>query len=390
MNRTYHQRIEAVKRYNSGEKPKAICKALNKGKSWFFFWINKYNPKDENWFKDQSKANKTVKNKTSKKTETLICNVRKKLSETKYSQIGILNIQWELKKLGVKKIPEPWTINRIIKRNNLIKRTKLFESRNKLYPSIEAVSPNILHEFDLIGPRYLGKGLDKRFYAFNIMDCLSNYYSTEVYPGKSDEYVIDFILNAWSLMGVPIYLQVDNEMSFKGSNRYPRTFGKLIKLCLYFGVEIIFIPESEPWRQGIIENFNNTWDKLFFRKQVFKDFYHLCRESKVFEKFHNKNHRYSKIGGKTPERAHKRSGVKIPPNLIKSLKKQIPFKNGKVSFIRLTNAKGEVRYFTEWFLVDKRLVHEYVKGTIFTKSNLLKFYYCNKLVKTVSYTTNKY
>ena len=363
---------------------------MNKGKSWFFFWINKYNPKDENWFKDQSKANKTVKNKTSKKIETLICNVRKKLSETKYSQIGILNIQWELKKLGVKKIPKPWTINRIIKRNNLIKQTKLFERRNKLYPNIEAASPNILHEFDLIGPRYLGKGLDNRFYAFNIMDCLSNYYRTEVYPGKSDEHVIAFILSAWSVMGVPIFLQVDNGMSFKGSNRYPRTFGKLIKLCLYFGVEIVFIPESEPWRQGVIEKFNNIYDKMFFRKQVFKDFYHLRIESKVFEKFHNKNHRYSKTGGKTPERTHKRSGVKISPKLIKSLRRRIPFKNGKVSFIRLTNAKGEVRYFTEWFLVDKRLVHEYVKGTIFTKSNLLKFYYCNKLVKTVLYTTNKY
>ena len=236
----------------------------------------------------------------------------------------------------------------------------------------------------------LFRSIGNRFYAFNIIDCLSNYYCTDVYPGKNDDYVIDFIIGAWSVMGIPLYLQVDNELSFKGSNRHPRTFGKLIKLCLYFGVEIVFVPESEPWRQGVIESFNNVYDKVFFRKQTFKDFDHLRKEAKVFGRFHNKNHRYTKIRGDTPENAHKRTGIKISQKLAKSLKRQIPFKNGKVSFMRLTNAKGEVRFFTEWFLVDTRLVHEYVKGTIFTKSNQLKFYYCNKLVKVLPYITNKY
>jgi len=70
-------------------------------------------------------------------------------------------------------------------------------------------------------------------------------------------------------------------------------------------------------------------------------------------------------------------------------KRYIPFKDGRVSFIRLTDEKGEVRFFTETFLVDKHLVNEYVKGTIFTKQGLLKFYYDNKVIKIYKYLVNK-
>ena len=71
-------------------------------------------------------------------------------------------------------------------------------------------------------------------------------------------------------------------------------------------------------------------------------------------------------------------------------KRYIPFKDGKVSFIRLTDEKGRVRFFTETFSVDKELVNEYVKGTIFTKSGLLKFYYDNKIIKIYKYEVNKH
>ena len=390
MNTAYQTRIEAVKRYNSGEKPAVICKSLGKARSWFFFWVKRYNPKDENWFKDQSRANRTIHNKTDKEIETLICNIRKKLFATKYSQIGAFSIQWELKKMGLKKLPPIWTINRILKRQNLLKKSMFFEKQGRVYPSIKAAGPNILHQFDLIGPRYLGKGIKNRFYAFNIIDSFSNYVSTNPYPGKKDDYIIDFMLKAWSVMGTPAFLQVDNELSFKGSNRHPRTFGKLIKLCLYFGVEITFVPEAEPWRQGVIEKFNDIYDKLFFRKQVFDDFSHLEKESPIFEDFHNRKHFYSKLKGKTPGMVHVTPRAMISSRLKKQLSNEIPFKNGKVSFVRLTNAEGKIRFFTETFLVDKRLVHEYVKGTIVTRNNQLKFYYHNKLVKTILYTVNKY
>lgn len=388
MDEKHKARIEAIKRFLTGEKPVNIYRSLTKNRQWLYFWFNRFSENNKQWYKDKPKTNKVIHNKTAKELETIVCNIRKKLLDTKYAQIGALSIQWELKKFGVKSIPHIWTINRIIKRNNLIKKPAIYEKRNKLYPIIELIAPNQLHQFDLVGPRYLGKG--NKFYSFNIIDAFSNKLKIKPYKGKRDIFATDFLVYAWRQLGIPKYIQLDNELSFKGSNRHPKTFGNVIKLCLYFGVELIFIPEAEPWRQGVIEKFNNVYDKIFFRTQHFKDFEHLRKESYVFENFHNKNHRYGKLKGKTPWKVHTSVKRKVLPKRFSLYKQHIPFRDGKVSFVRLTNEKGNVRFFAETFKVDKDLVNEYVKGTIFTKSNLLKFYYNNKLIKVLKYKVNKH
>ena len=37
----------------------------------------------------------------------------------------------------------------------------------------------------------------------------------------------------------------------------------VIKTSLYFGVQPVFIPISEPWRNGVVEHFNYTYNKKF-------------------------------------------------------------------------------------------------------------------------------
>lgn len=239
MKEEYNIRIEAIKRFLARERPASnIYRSLNKNRQWFYFWLRRYQIHDDHWYKDRPKVNRTIHNKIDKKLEILICNIRKKLTQTKYAQIGAWAIQWELKNLGIKPLPI-WTINRIIKRNNLVKKPKIFEKRNKLYPYIKLYSPNILHQLDIVGPRYLSKG--KKFFSFNLIDVFSNIIKIKAYPGKRGIFVTDSLVSAWQVLGIPKYLQVDNGLSFKGSNRHPRTFGVVIKLCLYLGVEIIFI-----------------------------------------------------------------------------------------------------------------------------------------------------
>jgi len=390
MEKKYKIRIEAIRRFLAGERPTInIYRSLNQNRQWFYFWLKRYNPNNDNWHKDKPKANKVVHNKIDEKLETLVCNIRNKLVKTKYSQIGHLAIQWELEKLGLKEILHPRTINRIIKRNNLVKKPEIYEKRNKLYPGIEATAPNILHQLDLVGPRYIGKGKDNRFFSFNLIDVFDNAAKIKPYKGKRSIFVTAFLVYAWQTLGIPEYLQLDNALSYRGSNKYPRTFGDVIKLCLYLGIEPIFIPEAEPWRQGVIEKFNDVYDKMFFRAQIFKDFDHLSKESQVFENFHNNNHRYSKLKGKTPWAVHSSVTKRVLSPSFSLHKQCIPFRDGKVSFIRLTDKEGKARFFTETFLVDKDLVNEYVKGTIFTKQNLLKFYYDGKIIKTYKYKVNR-
>lgn len=385
MEDRYTVRIQAIQRYLAGERPAAkIYRSLQKNKQWFYFWFKRYNPKEENWYQDKPRINKILHNRIDSKLEQLVCAIRTKLTTAKYAQIGAVAIQWELKKLGLSPIPI-WTINRIINRNQLVKQSNKYLKQNKLYPVIKVTAPHQFHQFDLVGPRYIGSGKGGRFYSFNLIDIFSNAIYIQPSLSKSDVFISDFLISAWQALGIPRYLQVDNELSFKGSNRYPRTPGRVIRLCLYLGVEIIFIPEGEPWRQGVIEKFNDVYDKIFFRQQRFRDMDHLRRESKIFASFHNHHHRYSKLNGKIPWAVHRT----IPKRLILSTFKPCsPIRHGKISFIRLTDKDGKIKFFSESFLVNKYLVHEYIKGTIFTKPGLLKLYYNNKTIKTYRYKVN--
>jgi hypothetical protein len=65
------------------------------------------------------------------------------------------------------------------------------------------------------------------------------------------------------------------------------------------------------------------------------------------------------------------------------------WKDGRISFTRLTDSHGSVRFFTERFQVDPTLVHECVIGTITTKDNRLRFYHQGKCVKTIFYKVSK-
>jgi putative transposase len=125
------------------------------------------------------------------------------------------------------------------------------------------------------------------------MDLYSHRVYIESQRTKQDYQVAASLMRCWKVIGIPDFLQFDNELSFHGSNKYPRPFGIVLKICLYFGIQPIFIPIGEPWRNGAIEHFNDTYNKKFFRRQWFQSYANLKRQSKNFQSFHNEHHRYS-------------------------------------------------------------------------------------------------
>jgi hypothetical protein len=183
---------------------------------------------------------------------------------------------------------------------------------------------------------------------------------------------------------------VDNELSLRGSNRYPRSFGLLLRLCLSLGVEVVFIPEGEPWRNGIVERFNDVYDKLFLRSQWFRDLEELRGELPAFEAFHNTHHRYAKLGQRTPWEVHTAGRRRLLPRRFTLHRRGVPWRDGRVSFIRLTDRRGAIRFFSESFLVDPALVHEYVTGTISTKAGFLRFTHHGRVVRVYRYTVTKH
>ena len=187
-------------------------------------------------------------------------------------------------------------------------------------------------------------------------------------------------------MGPPDFLQLDNELSFRGSNRHPRSPGLVIRLCLHFGVTPVFIPIGEPWRNGTIEKFNDTYNKKFFRRQWFPSYAMLKRQSKNFQRFHNKHHRYSCLKGKTPlQIIHSSTDRPLTIGGNTKLPELDSVPDGNIILIRFIRSNRLLDIFGEKFKVSKDLVYSYVKAVIVTNLHSLQVYLGDDLVNTFQY-----
>jgi hypothetical protein len=235
-----------------------------------------------------------------------------------------------------------------------------------------------------MGPRYI-KG-DGRFYSFNVMDLCSHRIYIESQRTKGDQQTASSLMRCWKTVGMPDFLQLDNELSFRGSNRYPRSFGRVIRLCLFYGVTPVFIPIGEPWRNGVIESFNDTYNRKFFRRQWFPSYAALKRQSKNFQRFHNKHHRYSCLKGKTPMEFIQEENVEpitLAPNTKLPQLDYVP--NGDIVLMRFIRSDRKLDIFGEKFEVSKDLVYSYVKAVIVTNIQTLQVYLNDELAETFEY-----
>ena len=218
------------------------------------------------------------------------------------------------------------------------------------------------------------------------MDIFSHRVYIESQRSKEDRHIASSLLRCWKTIGLPDFIQFDNELSFRGSNRHPRSPGLVIRLCLHFGVTPVFIPIGEPWRNGEIEKFNDTYNRKFFRRQWFPSYSTLKRQSKHFQRFHNKHHRYSCLKGKTPLEVIQSADFKpvtIGPNTKLPQLDEVP--DGNIILIRFIRSGRKLDVFGEQFEVSKDLVYSYVKAIIVTEIGSLQLYLADEYVGSFDY-----
>jgi len=377
-------RKQATKRYENGESPKEIYQSLGKGKTWFFKWLKRYKLDGEDWNKSHSRKPHQSPKRIDKIMEQTVIETRKYLERKQYSQIGALAISYDLNKQGIISPPIS-TINKILRRNNLVlKRTK-YSPKGVSYPSLLITHSNYVHQIDIVGPRYLKE--DGRFYSVNIIDAFDRRNSTNPERRQNRIAVTKGLVSSWQTLGIPVYEQMDNKLPMRGSNQYPHSFGLVIRLCLSLGIQPLFIPLAEPWRNGIIEHFQNVFDKMFFRTQYFKDFDHLYKQAKEFELFHNQNYRYSTLEGMTPNQ--KCSGnIKLLPASFR-LPNKLAICPGYVHLIRFIRSDRILDIFGEKFVMPSDLEYEYVWATIDTVKEKLFIYHDSILVVEYPYPLPK-
>jgi transposase-like protein len=359
-------REQAVNSFLKGESISAIAQKLGYSRTWVYKWIERYqaNQEPEHWQADLSRAPLSNPRRLPEDVREAVKLARLHL----YNQglfCGAQAISWELEALQVSPLPSLRTISRIVQREGLThRRTGRYEPKGKRYPQLIAAVANEVHQSDYVGPCYLSGPL--RFYSMNSVDLATGRCAVTPVLNKAAQSAIDAIWGNWWRLGVPKHQQVDNEMVLYGSQNHPRGMGCLIRLCLANGVEPWFIPLAEPWRNGVVEKFNDHYRSGFLRRVAMKGFDELCRESLVFEQKHNTRYRYTKLQGRTPQMALAQHQQQIHlPASSKAPQHPLPKPDrGRYHLVRFIRSDGLLDVFSEKFRLPPEAIYEYVIATI--------------------------
>lgn len=189
-------------------------------------------------------------------------------------------------------------------------------------------------------------------------------------------------MSIWHRLGLPQHQQVDNEMVFYGSRAHPRGMGPLIRLCLTYNVEPWFIPPAEPWRNGVVDKFNDRWQQQGPLRQPLATFAALEAASRAFEQRHNGGRRYSKLGGKTPDQTFAQSGARLRfPPTTRAPRHPLPKPvRGRYHLIRFIRSDRRLDVFGEAFRLPAVAVYTYVRATIDVARQRLDVYLDDQVI----------
>ncbi len=163
--------------------------------------------------------------------------------------------------------------------------------------------------------------------------------------------------------------------------------GSLIRLCLHHDIVPWFIPPGEPWRNGVVEKFNDHWEAKFLRRIRMHSGEELLQESLRFEERHNSRYRYSKLGGKTPLAALEASGAKLrfPPD-TEAPRYPLPKpERGRYHLVRFVRSDGLFDVFGETFQAPPEAIYEYVRLTVDVSRQRLSVFLGKTLLDEHSY-----
>jgi hypothetical protein len=192
--------------------------------------------------------------------------------------------------------------------------------------------------------------------------------------------VLGFLGECWKDLGRPAQVQFDNARELCGWGAAARHLSRVIRLCLRFGVEPVFIPAGEPQFNGSVEHFNGWFQPRLFQQRFTRPG-DLHRELARLQEAVNTQHVHPRLGGLTPAPHRRKSRLqKLPANFVVPTDRQ-PIAAGRVTFIRRVSTAGTVTVLSQSFRVGKRHRGLYLRLVVDTGRGWLTAYLNGRVLK---------
>jgi transposase len=356
-------RRSAIRLTLRGLRPKDIREQIPRSRAWLWKWQTRYQDQGRGGLQSQSRRPQHSKQRYSNRIRRQVVCIRRRLERAQVGLIGFKAIQraWERRYCG-QPLPSRSTVYTILHAAGLLRSPQ--PVRAVYCPQPIATTQFVLHAMDWT-MRYLEGG--PKVYAFHTVTIPTQRLHQTISPDKSSPTACGHLLEACQQLGLPDGLQLDNDAAFNGNRKVPRVFSPLVRLALYLGIELIFIPFGEAERNGAAERLNGLWSQGFWKRRRFKSFGHVRRASPAFVRWYREDYLEPCTGsGGKNHRLTKRQCQAVPEVL--------PITAGRVHFERLVDEAGNIALLNETWHIDLRLAGQYVWATIVTHEQRLNIY----------------
>ena len=173
---------------------------------------------------------------------------------------------------------------------------------------------------------------------------------------------------------MPDVAQFDNESAFSGGN-HPWALGKVVRLCSYMGIDVLFIPLREADYNSPVETFNHLWAQRFWGLHHFTRRHDVPRVQRTFLTWY-RNPYIAPRQPETPERMRLGAQVyTLAAREATSLPSRLPICAGRVHAVRRVSPESQVRFLNQTLRVGKRYRERYVWLTLETAHQRLSMWY---------------
>lgn len=358
----------AFKLFDKGTSPTAILARIPRSRSWLGKWKQRF--EQEGWaaLDSRSTAPHHSPHAYPSAAVKVVVRIRKRLAKCPVGHIGAHAIRQELwRHRLLTSVPAVKTIKRWLKAAALLD-APAEPDTEAYYPAPQVRDDVVIFACDWT-ERYFTGG--EKVFVFHTIAHRSHALAQTLRSNKSTASTCAHLLESCSRLGIPDLLQLDNDAAFTGLGRAPRVFGHFVRLALYLGIELLFIPPGEAQRNHVVERVHGTWAQSFWNKHHFTSLRDLARKSPKFLDWYQ-DYAPPALGGLTVKQAARHLRCK---KLLRRQRAQIPealpLTAGRVHFIRKVDAQGAITILTEPWQVSKSLVGHYVWATLDTGQKTL-------------------
>jgi hypothetical protein len=327
------------------------------------------------WYRDESHAPHRPAHKCDAQWEDRVVATRQLLVARRESRshafIGSIAIRKELQEQGVAVEGHSLRqIERVLQRRDLVeprqKRRRGGPKRFYPGPHNEAQQPWDLHEVDFVGPLYLRGG--QRFQVLSRVDLVSGNPCSWVHRRQTADCVQISLWQDWQTAGRPLYLQMDNQTPFSGGHQHARSLGQVVRLCLYAGIQPVFIPFYCSFYNAHVESYHSRWEADVHQRIEVGTPDEFAAELQRYIDFFASYRAYERALRGRPNH-HQGTRRLLPADIPQPKRMMLCY--GRIHFIRRVSEEGRIEILNETFRVPRDFAHDYLWAIIDTQSETL-------------------